>query len=455
MFKRIKQWNRSRRGKKNYSQTSDLREFIYLDEVSVTSLLSSRLGAIPSEFQDAVTSSMTAEINGHIEADAVIAKSRLGSSVKSGQTTNHQVVRKATIQATFKDLYEKEQDRLTVRPSREYESLPSNDVIEQALNGVDKTSSAPWLITETQLKRGVLVELLVELQADPIFRASTILSTVGKLFDKSELLKAQLEGSTLNDINHAYTLLEQLMSGLIPIKCRLIEYVMVTKNGKRHLLHKDVWRKLPRSSRPRANQVFLTGVLEQELFWKDIRRVLFSKVQVKTLCRLNYDGIQDSWTPVKVVNILEEVAPALAKDMNTLGDLTIDAMMQGYSAVSKDNKAPSKVLTTYSLLLADKGSIKLSEEDMAKIDSIGLEYSKELTSTLGSRIAFNAVTSYLSERYGNQIVSEPETLVEIREKARQEANREEVAKQNSSHDTKRSVKIGGTFIDAEVIAVYW
>lgn len=455
MFKRIKQWNNHRKGKKKYNHSPGLREFIYLDEVSVTSLLSSRLGAIPSEFKDAVTSSMTTEVSGRIEADAVVAKSRLGSSIKSGHTTNHQVVRKATIQATFKDLYEKEQDMLTVRPLREYESLPSSDEIKQLLKSSNETNSTPWLINETELKRGVLAELKVELQADPIFRASTVLSTVGNLFDKSELLKSQLEGSTLNDINEANLLLEQLMSGLIPIKCRLVDYVMVTANSQKYLLHINAWEKLPKSSRPEATQVFLTGVLEQELFWKDIRRVLFTKAQVKTLCRLNYDGVQGFWKPVKLVNILEEVAPDLAENMNTLGDLTIDAMAQGYNSSTQDNQAPSKILNIYSQLLADKSKIKLKDEDITVIGSLEQYYAKGLSSALESRKAFNAVTSYLSAQYGKKIIKDPEALLGMREEARQKAKLEEHVQQNNAGSKKDTVTMEDAYIDAEVIAVYW
>jgi len=342
-----------------------------------------------------------------------------------------------------------------VRPLREYESLPGSDEVKQILKSSKRTDSTPGLINVTELKRGVLAELQVELQADPIFRASTVLSTVGNLFDKSELLKSQLEGSTLNDINEANLLLEQLMSGLIPIKCRLVDYVMVTTNSQTYLLHIDAWEKLPKSSRPKATQVYLTGVLEQELFWKDIRRVLFSKARVKTLCRLNYDGIQESWVPVKLVNILEEVAPDLAANMATLGDLTMDAMAQGYTNSAPDNQIFTKVLSTYGQLLADGSKIKLTEEDMVIISSFAQYYAKEMSSTLSSRKAFNAVTNYLSGQHDGKIVNDPETLLEMREKARQEANLEGLMQQNNHVDKENSVATENAHIDAEVIAIYW
>jgi hypothetical protein len=53
MFEQFKAWRQRRRAAPAERKQNALREFVYLDDVSVTSLLSSRLGAIPSEFTDA------------------------------------------------------------------------------------------------------------------------------------------------------------------------------------------------------------------------------------------------------------------------------------------------------------------------------------------------------------------------------------------------------------------
>jgi len=219
-------------------------------------------------------------------------------------------------------------------------------------------------------------------------------------------------------------------------------------------MHKSVWEQVPKSSKLKAKPVFLTGVLEQELFWKDIRRVLFSKAQVKTLCRLNYDSIQKSWTPVKLVNILGEVAPKIAEDMNNIGKLTLDAMVFGYNS-THINSTSSRVLTVYSRLLSEKSKIKLTEKDVAIIDSIGSQYDNELGSILESRVAFNLVTGYLSQSYGEKVVSDPEILVDMREVARQETILEGAVQQNDVINKQTSSIVEEAYIDAEVIAIYW
>jgi len=48
MIRWWKQWRRRRREEPITQRARELREFVYLDEVSVISLLSSRLGKLPS-----------------------------------------------------------------------------------------------------------------------------------------------------------------------------------------------------------------------------------------------------------------------------------------------------------------------------------------------------------------------------------------------------------------------
>lgn len=46
----LSQWYRRRRRQRAFRKHSDLREFIYLDDVSVFSLIASQLGPVATEF---------------------------------------------------------------------------------------------------------------------------------------------------------------------------------------------------------------------------------------------------------------------------------------------------------------------------------------------------------------------------------------------------------------------
>src|SRR5436190_1821131 len=111
----------------------ELREFVYLDEVSVTSLLSSRLGKVPSEFSD------------------------------------------------------------------------------------------------SDLRRGRLVEVEVELQADPVFRISAIASAFSELIEGKKRLFAGVDLDAFENVEEINDLLQKLMAGLIPLKCRVTDYVIIER----------------------------------------------------------------------------------------------------------------------------------------------------------------------------------------------------------------------------------
>ncbi len=450
MFKRIKQWRLRKKQNNERDLAAELREFLYLDEVSVTSLLSSRLGAIPSEFKETFSDSLSAEASGQVQADAIVAKAKIGSKFKTSSSTDQQIVRKATIQATFKDFYDGERKRLTISSPKEGESAPA-DIIKQPKD-IEKITQ-PWALTGTQLKQGRLAELSVELQADPIFRVSSIISVFATMFEKSKLLSSQINDKSITDATDVNRILEQLMDGLIPLKCRVIDYQAVTIDGNDYIVHNSVLDKMPDADRPDTRPLYLTGVTEQGLFWKDIRRVLFSKARVKVLCRLNKDGLSSAWLPVKLVNVLGEVAPDVAETMRGLGDTTLEAMTSGYKSQGNSAETGVNMFILYADVVAKHFELKLTKKDKVDIADIARPYNADSDSVLNSREGFKAVTAHLQERFNIVLTDDPELLSGMRETARNE-----YALQNTSSTSVVSHprdETNDAYIDAEVIAIYW
>jgi len=60
----------------------------------------------------------------------------------------------------------------------------------------------------------------------------------------------------------------------------------------------------------------VVAVAEADLFWRDIRRVLFSGARYTVLARVSRDNIQTEWTPVKLVELLKDVVPDLAANFD-------------------------------------------------------------------------------------------------------------------------------------------
>jgi len=170
-----KRWTRRQDRRTAEERELELREFVYLDEVSVTSLLSSRLGKMPSEFTDTLTNATKAELNSSIQASAAVLKSGIGSRLESTSSEDSRIVSKATIQASFKRWYSEEKGSLALRPISPTEPVPSTEQVAKALSSANHdVELTPWVIPPWQLRRGRLAEVEVELQADPTFRASVL-----------------------------------------------------------------------------------------------------------------------------------------------------------------------------------------------------------------------------------------------------------------------------------------
>ena len=101
---RFRVWLRQRRRKLALRKNKgSLREFIYLDEVSVYSLNASRLGAIASEFTETEKASLNVGVQ---------------NSFGAGVDIGSQVVRKSIVQTTFKEFYDNETElnSFAIRP---------------------------------------------------------------------------------------------------------------------------------------------------------------------------------------------------------------------------------------------------------------------------------------------------------------------------------------------------
>lgn len=457
MIRRFKAWRKRRREGVAHEQTPTLREFVYLDEVSVTSLLSSRLGAVPSEITDTVNDSTTAEINSALDANAAVIKSRIGSRFEATRTENSQVLRKASIQATFKDLYEHEQPSLVIRPTTAELEPPESEVVQAVLSGVHTDDVWPWVIGRQQLQRGRLAEVEVELQAHPLFRVSTIMTTFADLISESQTLQGLVAKSEFENATEVNRLLEKLMAGLIPVRCRVVDYSVVVIGGKECLIHRRMIEQISREQQPSMMPVYLVGVTEQELFWKDIRRVLFSEARFHVLGRLSGAGVSKSWTSVKLVDVLGEVIPSLADDINQFSSGALATVRRENKADSVSDEPQSRVLENYAKLLASHYGLDLDDVARSQIRAIASETTDSVMSHADGREPFHAVDTLVTDRLESDI--DRTVASNLRVQARDQAedmvqSSATTAVEGSSEKTTRNLD-SERYIDTEIIAIYW
>src|SRR5215213_2660660 len=101
-----------------------LREFIYLDDTSVYSLYASRFGAIKSEYTDTLTASQQSVVGGSLSSATGVTSGGLNARVRSIQTQQSQVVSRAIVQSSFKELYERVENSLALHHVPDFEKTP-------------------------------------------------------------------------------------------------------------------------------------------------------------------------------------------------------------------------------------------------------------------------------------------------------------------------------------------
>lgn len=298
-----------------------LREFIYLDDVSVYSLLASRLGPIATEFTDTQAQSLNSEVNADITANTGFAKGRAGASIGSTRSQQSQVIRKSIVQTAFKELHDLDVTSLRLPP--EGSTPPAADAFDRLLAG--GKGSAPWIIRPETLDRGVLVEADIELESEDVFQVNVVVSTLLQILEENRELFGNVDHEGMLNMRAIARMLETLLAGLVPIRCRLVDYVAIVAGDADVLVHR-VFADSARLAGHDVRPVFITGVTEQRLYWKDIRRVLFAKSRFRIFCRLAGGGLQPEWKPVKLADALRDVHPVLGAQLDNIGSLMLSAM---------------------------------------------------------------------------------------------------------------------------------
>ena len=190
----------------------------------------------------------------------------------------------------------------------------------------------PWAVDVEQLGRGHLVELEVELEAEPIYKNTAIISTMMELMQESPELQGVMSLGERSQLESFARILERLLAGLVPVRAKAVDYCVVQAEARRFLVHRAVADQLTERAGFEAAPLTLVGVAEETLFWKDIRRVLFSDSRYRILSRITRSGIQESWTPVKLAHVLAEVSPELGAGLEmfnrSVGELAAETILR-------------------------------------------------------------------------------------------------------------------------------
>lgn len=456
----LRRWWRSWRRKSRIKRAakgpqSPLREFVYLDETSVCSLVAARVGSIADTLTATQSESLQSEVGSSIGASGVV-NAGLDSKVTGVQSRSSQILRKTIIQSTFKELHDMEKDRLVIRPPAplgKFQKWRDGQDLAAALQiAQDET----WIIDASKLQRGRLFEVEVELATEPIYQCSAMASAISSMIQDNPQFHGLQGHSGIAQMAEVNQLLGKLIADLVPIRGRVLDYRSLAVDGHEWLLHEQVLSSLSSGISAQARDVYAVGVAEQPLFWKDIRRVLFSNSRYLMLCRLAQNGVRESWTPVKLSHVLEAVAPKFSQALEDGGRNALSVMTNASRSDNTQERRRQEALVAYAEDIASQHGRVLDDALRAALDLVVDERSGAVDGVVLSRQAFNAVTDALTQHL--DITVSPEQAVNCRMSALlgaglwlngQQLPQTVHAAQSSEQDANER------YLDSEIVAIYW
>ncbi|MFG3698399.1 hypothetical protein ACGF5C_10870 [Micromonospora sp. NPDC047620] len=449
----IQNARRRRRIKAARAIATPLREFVYLDEVSVYSLLTSRQGALAAEYTDTTTTGLKNERAGKLIGQAGVAKGELSAKREHSQTQSSQVLRKSTVQAAFKELYQGEEDRLRVKPVLQGAKPPNLASWQQLFGRVNDSSCEGWIADSGDLLRGQLVELEVELETHSIFKMTSVMSTLWGIINDNPELFPHGSFPELQNVAAVNRLLDKLLVGLIPIRCRVADYGVVELDGKRVIVHHDLAALLPADPGYALRPLYLVGVTEERLYWKDVRRILFSGQRFRVLARLNNDGVGETWVPVKLVDVLRDVVPDLAVRVEETGRM----FGQKSAGASEDERRATlakSALIAYAHFLGEHCGVSIESEAVAVFQLLAEGHCLGFESYDARKRAFAAVEEAFSAMYSvevDRLVAAQLRSVAMTDSLLTLDGRVSVPPQALEEPDP----IDELVLDAELVAIYW
>lgn len=423
-----------------------LREFIYLDEVSLQSLLSSKNGEMTSTTSTQETQSVEAEFRTSASVAATgIGKAEAGSRFQTQNSSTLQTAKKATVQSWFRELDKVPNLRLleTVQQVRAF-----SDTRDLA-----SCSNRSVCVREDRFSRGSVVEFRVRLAADPIFHLVTIVSEMKAMAEDYPTMMARNGGlDQFGEIEGISRVLQRLLAGLIPVRAEVIDYVVVEFEDQEYLVHVDAIKGLDIEHRP----LEIGCVTELDAYWKDIRRVLFSDAEFTMLGRVAKGGLQAGWTPVKLQDLLGQLAPDLALQIDDAARIMFDVKRRG---VPRSEAKPHflALLERYSEAHLAEFETNLEQDQEEAINRKIAELATHGPSVSDQTAALKELAKFLAEVTGNEI--EPQRALELRETARESSG---LPYFDPPASTAPAAPTGDEplpknerFLDVEVVAMYW
>jgi hypothetical protein len=419
-----------------------IREFVYLDEISLKSLLVSQQGTLLTETTINESIVEQAEMSNKLVLAPKNVGFEMGSRYQATGTAGSQTLRKSVAQSQFKELLELENLQILFSDTSKAPKAKSvNNLTDEANRQA---------LSAGRLRRGELIEVEVELSADPIYRFSATMSELSDLAEKyPEMVGAPGAADVLGQMGPVNRVLQQLLVGLVPIRARCTNLSAVEIDGEAYVIRTEAATAVDHPLIP----IDVVGVTELHHFWKDARRVLFSGSKFKMLCRVSKDGLQDSWNAVKGAEVLSEILPTFPAMLEKVGRTEYAVPEDSREVVQRT--ALKHALIAVANRLNDGRGMPLSSGRQVWLESLIEAQLTKVGTASGQKKAFDAVMDQVEE--WNSIQLSPDERHRLRSEARKESGLEYsmLNVMTTAVPTKQRPAGNEKLMDVEIVAIYW
>jgi len=351
---------------------SSIREFVYLDEISVESLLASTDGEVLVERTSTESRSSESSLSGSVEGKTPFGVASFSPALSKSRGNEVQELRKSVAQSAFARFRTKNISQFVIRP------LPGriSKGVQRKLNALDASTLRKYGqgLPVAELKRGDLLEIEATIAAADIFKVRTALSAITGVVDSHPSFLTTEIRDQLAMSKPLISLIDSLNGDAIPIRGESASVIVSDVSG-------EPWLLSPQGVvSPSGQELAVEAQTLARWFWGDVGRILFRPARYKMLCRVLLPELRDDPSGSYVGSILRTVSDDLAQTVDSLGSNFLSALRTGHQqGVSGANVLRTEdVLARYVQLLNEvtevHGSmVQLSAGETAILGGLSLK----------------------------------------------------------------------------------
>ncbi|MFI7595862.1 hypothetical protein [Micromonospora sp. NPDC049359] len=425
------------------------REFVYLDEVSVTSLVAARDGSIAETVKDTLTQSSEVESKSTLGLSFKSAKLGTESRVRGTDTSAREVVRRSVIQSTFRDLRTGgENDIHLARDGKRIRKFRPQKIrnIQELKRAKRKLSKNGYLLCADEMKRGEVLELELEIRADKTYRLVSGISSIMEIVKGRESLFG-FDDTVYEQVVPIVEIIDRLLIGLVPIRGVSTRFGVVEVDGSDWIVDRNLL-----GAQSEITQILrpleVVGVTDFRSYSKDLRRILFNDAIYTAYMRIESPALSDDWNPVKLADVLRGMSVDIGSLIDELPDSFETALSQPASP-SQDSLDFNEHLFAFGRRLADELNIEFDPAKIASATAAGILV-VDLEDVDVRRRTFDIVANAIDPTADREVVRR------LREEATANiVSALECRNSLSSLPPPDRVKDLGRKLEVEFVAIYW